>query len=384
MPVAKVELTGGNFQDSQGNVLSNGYLTMKLSSDEEVNDSLICSGIELRIQLDVNGNVTTGQFVWGNDQMSPLNSYYIVTGFTAAGQACWGPNNQQVVGNGGTFDAGTWIPNSVISWTPSPQSVLIEVNGTPAPSQTILNLIEGSNTTIANVVGGIEISSTATPVDIEVNGTPAASQAVLNLTQGANITITDEGAGEISIAATGGGVVAGTNIANLPYVIEPFISQYVNGTLDVRSIDAQCVQGNGILCSPASWRVTVHVPTGTVEISQFQVARTNQDDLNIIDWTPISIGGSFTPTLATGLNTSDIISLPIDADHDYYFFIFGPYPGTGTGNISSNGNVSIPYGFGFGGTQVESSTYPIGTATTIPVPLYQANAGVWLSYWKAA
>src|ERR1035437_4335700 len=126
MPVTKVQLTGGNFQDSSGGVLNLGYLLMKLSSDEEVNSSLICSGIEIRIQLDANGNVITTppQSVWGNDQMLPDNSYYKVTGYTAAGQPAWGPNNQQVLGNGGTFDTGAWIPNTVISWVPGTSALL--------------------------------------------------------------------------------------------------------------------------------------------------------------------------------------------------------------------------------------------------------------------
>lgn len=70
MSASKVELVGGNFQDSQGNLLVNGYLKMKLSSDEEVNDSLICSGIEITVTLDANGNAVAGQYIWGNDVMS--------------------------------------------------------------------------------------------------------------------------------------------------------------------------------------------------------------------------------------------------------------------------------------------------------------------------
>ena len=138
MPVFKVQLLGGQFQDSRGNALANGYLTMKLSSDEEVNDSIICSGIEIRIQLDANGSVVTSpaQSVWGNDVLLPVNSYYKVTGYTAAGQIGFGPNNQQVVGIG-SFDVGTWIPNSVISWVPSVQSLAPEPGAPLQSSPTV-------------------------------------------------------------------------------------------------------------------------------------------------------------------------------------------------------------------------------------------------------
>lgn len=147
MPIAKVELTGGAFQDSEGNVLANGYLTMRLSQDSVVNTSQICSGVEIKIDLDANGNVAVYpahpvQSVWGNDQLSPANSFYRVTGYTSKGQPAWGPNNQQVIGDGGTFDVGTWVPNSVISWTPAVQVPVLEVNGVENVDQRLLNLVD--------------------------------------------------------------------------------------------------------------------------------------------------------------------------------------------------------------------------------------------------
>lgn len=164
MSVSKVQLTGGNFQDAEGNLLSGGYLSFRLNQDGNVNDSLICAGIAIQINLDGYGAIIAGQYVWGNDQLSPVNSYYRVTGYTSKGQIAWGPNNQQVTGNGGAFDVGTWIPNQVISWTP------------PV------------------VIAAIEL---------ETNGTPNGSQSLLNLQQGANVTLTDDGLGQVTIAAAG-------------------------------------------------------------------------------------------------------------------------------------------------------------------------------------
>jgi hypothetical protein len=127
----KVQLTGGSFQDSEGNLLALGYLKMKLNQDESITGvGQVCSGIEITINLDASGVVVASpaQSVWGNDQMSPINSYYRVTGFTAKGQPAWGPNNQQVNGSGGTFDVGTWVPNQVISWSPGLQMPTLQVN----------------------------------------------------------------------------------------------------------------------------------------------------------------------------------------------------------------------------------------------------------------
>jgi hypothetical protein len=174
---SKVQLVGGGFQDSEGNVLENGYLEFFLSQDTSISSvGNICSGIAVSVQLDSSGNVASSsstptapnQYIWGNDVMSTPNTFYKVLGYTASGQPAWGPNNQQVVGSG-TFDLGTWIPNTIYSWTPPVQ-----------------------------------------PLTLEVNGVAASSQILQNLVQGSNVTITDEGSGDIEISASGGATFSGS------------------------------------------------------------------------------------------------------------------------------------------------------------------------------
>jgi hypothetical protein len=194
----KVQLTGGHFQDSLGNLLVNGYLEMVLSQDGKITGvGQIASGITIKIQLNGTGDVlaSPAQSVWGNDQMSPVNSYYRVTGYTANGQAAWGPNNQQVIGSGGTFDVGTWVPNQVFSWTPPPQPLLLETNGAPNSRQDLLNL---AGTGVSESAGTVTISSGAS-ISLESDGVPNSSQTVLNLESGDNITVNDNGAGAIGI-----------------------------------------------------------------------------------------------------------------------------------------------------------------------------------------
>lgn len=155
---SKTQLIGGNFQDSEGNVLANGYLKFKLNQDEIVTGSgQICSGIEVTIALNSSGSIDTvvPQLIWGNDQMIPVNSYYRVKGYSSRGQLAWGPNNQQVLGSGGTFDVGTWTPNTVFSWAPPLQSLEVEVEGTPTSNQSLLNFTSTDNSvTITNPSGG--------------------------------------------------------------------------------------------------------------------------------------------------------------------------------------------------------------------------------------
>src|SRR5437016_9876641 len=124
---SRVTLINGSFEDAEGNLLANGYLVMRLSQDGAISGvGQICSGIDITITLDSSGNVNASQSVWGNDQMTPINSFYRVFGYKANGQLAWGPNNQQVNGSGGTFDVGTWIPNTVLNWTPSLQSLILQ------------------------------------------------------------------------------------------------------------------------------------------------------------------------------------------------------------------------------------------------------------------
>lgn len=197
-----VQLTNGSFQDAEGNVLANGYLEFELNQDSSVNGFNICAGITIKILLDASGNAVAGQFIWGNDVLAPINSYYRVTGFTAAGQPAWGPNNQQVVGNG-TFDLSTWIPNQVFSWTPPTTSILLETDGTPNEIQTILDLESGNNITLTdNGDGSVTIDAAAGGFALKINGVNEAPSphATVNLQNGSGITITDDGSGGVTIA----------------------------------------------------------------------------------------------------------------------------------------------------------------------------------------
>jgi hypothetical protein len=105
-----VQLINGGFQDILGNALVNGYLIFELSTPTSVGTTYICDGVKIKVTLDSDGNVAGTQYIYGNDSMTPSDSYYRVTAYTAEGQPAWGPNNQTVTGNG-TFDIGTWVPN---------------------------------------------------------------------------------------------------------------------------------------------------------------------------------------------------------------------------------------------------------------------------------
>lgn len=179
MPSSKVQLTGGVFQDAEGNVLANGYLLMRLSRDGVVSGvGQVGAGVDIKITLNSSGSVdtTNAQSVWGNDQLLPANTYYRVTGYTAQGQPAWGPNNQQVNGSGGTFDVGTWVPNQVISWTPTISTIVLETNGTPNSKQGLFNITGASHISASESAGTVTIqdSGLAPLASPALTGTPTA------------------------------------------------------------------------------------------------------------------------------------------------------------------------------------------------------------------
>lgn len=280
----KVQLVGGAFQDAEGNVLANGYLELILNQDNAVVGSgNITAGVTLRVQLDSDGNAAsststpsaTNQFIWGTDVMVVPNAYYRVTGYTANGQTAWGPNNQQIQGSG-TFDLGTWTPNQVISWIPPLQNLQLEVGGTPNQSQSLLNLVAGSN-----------------------------------------VTIVDEGAGEVEISASSGGYASGSNVCTLPSYVH--VSEGLAGYTIVLRIPASYIQA----FTNTGFRVGV-ITTGVLGlvVNSASIGKTLP---NSTAWatpqTPFTFpSGSFSAT--NTLYLSNICPIPGDILHDYYVTIY--------------------------------------------------------------
>ena len=309
MAAALTQLTGGNFTDSEGNVLANGYLTFQLSQDGNVAGvGNLCSGITVKIQLDSTGNVAgvsstppvSNQYLWANANISPINTFYKVKGYTAAGQRAWGRNQQQI-GAGATFNLGSWVPNSVISWFPSPQSLALEVNGTPASSQT-----------------------------------------VQNLEAGANITITDEGGGNIQIAASGGssGSPVGSNITTCPVLPDyNTATSGLNGYSIFMKIPASLVQA--VTTAGVKIGLWTSTTTGLV-VNSASIGATLP---NSVAWTatqvPITFpAGSF--SAASTLYLSNTAVITIDTQHDYWIVVYID-PGS-TGGSAYAALTSIPSG----------------------------------------
>jgi hypothetical protein len=85
--MAKIFISGGNFQAPNGVPLAGGYVTFRLNTDAVAGGSQISAGRIVTFDLDLNGNLAG--YIWPNDQMTPNDTVYFVQAFTAAGQLVW-------------------------------------------------------------------------------------------------------------------------------------------------------------------------------------------------------------------------------------------------------------------------------------------------------
>jgi hypothetical protein len=331
MPATKTQLIGGHFQASDGTILANGYLRMFLSADEVVTGvANVGSGVYIQIQLDSNGSVASSsstppapnQFIWSNDVMTPVNSYYRVFGYAANGQLAWGPNNQQVAFGSGTFDVGTWIPNSVISWQPPIQPLTLQVNGANNGSQTLLDLTAGSGITLVdNGSGEVTISTTGASTTFDVNSTPLISSTTVNFEAGTGIAVTNPSAGNVLITNTApasSGSASGSNVVTLPLL---------NPALGIAGFNGFTV----VLRMPVTYLVAVGTsiqigilttPTLPFVINTATIGATLPMSTT---WTtaPVAVtwpGGSFAS--GSTLYLSNPANIVIDTAHDYYIMIY--------------------------------------------------------------
>jgi len=105
------QITGGAFQDSEGNPLALGSLVLILNRDAYTDNTfatLVCAGEALEFALDADGNIAGTQSVWPNDQLLDVwngttDTYYTAKAVTAEGQLAWGPNVMYILSTPSPF-----------------------------------------------------------------------------------------------------------------------------------------------------------------------------------------------------------------------------------------------------------------------------------------
>jgi hypothetical protein len=84
--MAKILITGGNFQDAAGKPIAGGKVTFKLNTDATAGDCQLSANRIVSFDLDDNGDLSG--YIWSNDQMTP-DTVYIAKCYTALGQLVW-------------------------------------------------------------------------------------------------------------------------------------------------------------------------------------------------------------------------------------------------------------------------------------------------------
>jgi hypothetical protein len=102
--------------------------------------------------------------VYPTDAMLPINASLTGWVYTAEGQPVWGPNYNLLVPSGATFNVGGWIPNASSGATSGSggSTIALMTNGVLNVSQSVENLIAGSNVTlVSDGSGGTTITAGA-------------------------------------------------------------------------------------------------------------------------------------------------------------------------------------------------------------------------------
>jgi len=105
-------ITGGAFQDSQGNVIVAGTLVLRLNQDALITGVGQLAPKEVTFVTDASGNVSGN--LWANDQLSPSGTVYVATLFDISGRKIFGPENWNIAGSS---------PISITAIAPSSSSV---------------------------------------------------------------------------------------------------------------------------------------------------------------------------------------------------------------------------------------------------------------------
>ena len=193
-------LSGGAFQDPAGNLIANGSITFQLSAPALVSGTgqVVPNGT-ISYALDGNGNIVAGAKLYGNDQLIPSGTFYIVNIFSAGGAPVRGPENWSLSGVSPISLTGITPATPSISYsgavllTPSgTQTITVGgLNPSPGASQSLGSLsspwnasLATANINVANVQNGLAVLGLTTVANLNVGG-------YLNVTGTANLQNTN-------------------------------------------------------------------------------------------------------------------------------------------------------------------------------------------------
>jgi hypothetical protein len=154
----------------------------------------------------------------------------------------------------------------------------------------------------------------------------------------------------------GGSVPAGMNVA-APLSTSSTDGDWSSYTLCTR------FTGSSLLQAPSTWVFTLNISSGPLIIAAANVLQVAAGTTTpIVSTTAVTWSASGTPTLPTGIATSDPISLPVTPAYDYYISIYLGSNSTNTAAVLTTG-VSQTGTFALQGAYVSGDSHaaPCGT-----------------------
>jgi hypothetical protein len=109
-----VTLTGGPFTDAHATAVASGTLRLQLSKDARRSGGQVCRAYQVDIALDANGSIASNTTVYGNDELTPTDTYYVATVFDSNRSPVYGPVQWLLTG-GGTVNVNTINPTTGVS-----------------------------------------------------------------------------------------------------------------------------------------------------------------------------------------------------------------------------------------------------------------------------
>jgi hypothetical protein len=125
-------LTGGNFKAPDGTPLASGSISFDLCVDAVTIAGGQVAPMTVVYGLDSSGNIQAGATIFGNDELLPANTYYIVNAYASTGARVFGAELWFITGTS-PIDIGTIVPTQSSISFPAP--VLLN----PGATQTITN-----------------------------------------------------------------------------------------------------------------------------------------------------------------------------------------------------------------------------------------------------
>lgn len=112
------------------------------------------------------------------------------------------------------------------------------------------------------------------------------------------------------------GVTPGSIIVCMPSCMPGFST--VSSAVVGNGTTIHVIAGRSIINQVSKWTISVNNVGGSFALANSVIIKCTRDSGTVVSSTPITFGGSSSPTWAAGINTSDAIALALDNQHDYY------------------------------------------------------------------